>query len=89
MDALAGVCSWNTNVILVWAWMLWCAYALATQTLLWFGHGCSGKRMLLQHKRYDGFGMDAVVSVCSWNMNIIMVWAWMLWRSYALATQTL
>ena len=23
MDALVSVCSWNTNGILVWAWMLW------------------------------------------------------------------
>ena len=46
MDALVIVCSWNTNVIMVWAWMLWLSYALGTRTLLWFGHGCSGERML-------------------------------------------
>ena len=23
--------------------------------------------MLLEHKRYDGLGMDALVSVCTWN----------------------
>ena len=23
MDALRAVCSWNTNGIMVWAWMLW------------------------------------------------------------------
>ena len=23
MDALVTVCSWNTNAIMVWAWMLW------------------------------------------------------------------
>ena len=23
MDAVVTVCSWNTNVIMVWAWMLW------------------------------------------------------------------
>ena len=23
MDALVSVCSWNTNGIMVWAWMLW------------------------------------------------------------------
>ena len=28
--------------------------------LLWFGHGCSGHRMLLEHERnYYGSGMDA------------------------------
>ena len=31
----------------------------------WFGHGCSGERMLLEHERYYGLGMDALVSVCS------------------------
>ena len=66
MNALAIVCSWNTNVIF-WAWMLWLSYALRTRTLLWFGHGCSGYRMLLEHERYYGLGMDARVI------------AWMLW----------
>ena len=32
---------------------------------LWFGHGCSGERMLLEHERHYGLGMDALVSVCS------------------------
>ena len=46
-----------------------------TWMLLWFGHGCSGNGMLL----YMG-----VVVVCSGkrmlsNMDVIMVWAWMLW----------
>ena len=26
---------------------------------LWFGHGCSGDRMLLEHERNYGLGMDA------------------------------
>ena len=46
---------------------------------LWFEHRCSGKLMLLEHERNYGLGMDALVSVCSWNTNGIMVWAWMLW----------
>ena len=75
MDATVTVCSWNTNVIVVWAWVLQCRYALGTRTLLWFGHGCSSDRMLLEHERYYGLGMGATVTVCSWN---IMVWAWML-----------
>ena len=49
MDALVTVCSWNTNRIMVWAWMLWSRYALGTRTGLWFGHGCSGQRMLFEH----------------------------------------
>ena len=28
---------------------------------LWFGHGCSGERMLLEHERNYGLGMDALV----------------------------
>ena len=89
MDALVRVCSWNTNVIMVWAWMLWSAYALGTRTLLWFGHGCFGQRMLSEHERYYGLGTDALVSVCSGNVNVIVAWAWMLWSAYALGTRTL
>ena len=89
MDALAILCSWNTNVIMVWAWMLWQPYALGTRTLSWFGHGRSGNGMLLEHERYHALGMGAVATVCSWNTNVIMVWAWMLWQPYALGTRTL
>ena len=88
MDALVFVCSWNMNGIMVWAWMLWSPYALGKRTELWFGHGCSGLRMLLENDRNYGLGMDALVTVCSWNTNGIMVWAWMLWSSYALGTRT-
>ena len=88
MDALDSGCSWNTNGVMVWAWMLWSAYALGTRTGLWFEHGCSGHRMLLEHERSYGLGMDALVSGCSWNTNGIMIWAWMLWSAYALGTLT-
>ena len=88
MDALVSVCSWKRHGIMVWAWMLWLAYALGTRTELWFGHGCSGYRMLLEPARNYGLGMDALVSVCPWNPNGIMVWAWMLWLAYALGTRT-
>ena len=83
------VCSWNTNVIMVWAWALWSPYALGTRTLLVFGHGCSGHRVLSEHERSHGLGMGALVSVCSWNTNVIMVWAWVLQCRYALGTRTL
>ena len=89
MVVLVTVCSWNANVIIVWAWMLWSPYALGTRTLLWFRHGCSGHRMLLEHERYYGLGIVVLVTVCSWNTNAIMVWAWMLWSPYALGTRTL
>ena len=85
----ATVCSRNTNVIMVWAWMQWQLYALGTRTLSWFGHGCSGNRRRLEQERYHGLGMGAVATVCSRNTNVIMVWAWMLWQPYALRTRTL
>ena len=72
-------CSWNTNGIMVWAWMLrgpvcswnmnglWfehgccgAPYALGTRTEVWFWRACSGDRMLLQHQRNYGLGMDAL-----------------------------
>ena len=88
-DALVIVCSWSTNVIMVWARMLWSSYALGARTLLWFGRGCSGHRMLFEHERYYGLGTHALVIVCSWSTNVIMVWARMLSSSYALGARTL
>ena len=67
-----------------WAWMLLFSHALGTRTLLCFGHGCFGYRMLLEHERNSALGMDAVVTVCSWNTNVIMLRAWMLWLSSVL-----
>ena len=34
--------------------------------------------MLLEHERYYRLGMDALVTVRSWNTTVIMVWACML-----------
>ena len=84
------------GIYMVWAWMLWSLYyALETRTLLRFEHGCSGHRMLSEHDRYCGIyglGMDALVTECSRNRNVIMVfmvWAWMLWSPHALGTRPL
>ena len=44
----------------------------STRTELWFGHGCTGYRMLLEHKGDYGLGMDALVTLCSWNTKEIM-----------------
>ena len=92
MDAMVTVCSWSTNAIMVWAWMQCTGYRMlleqlgmdallialtCTRTELWFGHGCKGNRMLLEHELDYGLGMDAKETVCSWNTNEIMVWAWM------------
>ena len=89
MDALVTVCFWNTKRNMVWACMLWRPHAFGTRTALWFGHGCSGHRMLLEHERNYGLGMDALVTVCSWNTNGSIVWAWVLWSLYALGLRTL
>ena len=89
MDALATVCSWNTNVIMVWAWMLWQPYALGTRTLSCFGQGRIANRMFSEHERYHALGMAASPTVCSWNTNVIMVWAWPHWQPCALGTRTL
>ena len=59
MDALFIVCSRKTNAIVVWAWMRLSSYAPGTRTFLWFGHGCTGNRMLAEHERSYGLGMDA------------------------------
>ena len=83
MNALVTVCSCNTKGIMVGAWMLRSPYALGTRRELWFGHACSSHRMLLEHERNCGLGMHAIVTVCSWNTNGIVVWAWMLWSPYA------
>ena len=40
--------------------------------MMWF-------RMFLEYERDSGLGMDALVTICSWNPNIIMGWAWMHW----------
>ena len=69
MYAPVAVCSWSTNGVMIWAWMLWSPYALGTRTEFWFGHGCSGRRMLLEHERNYGLGMDALVIECFWNTN--------------------
>ena len=37
--------------------------------VLWFGHGCSKTRMLFEHERNYALGMDALVTVCPWDMN--------------------
>ena len=54
---------------MVWAWMLWCPYALGTRTELRFGHTCSGRRMFLENERNDGSGMHALAMECSWKQE--------------------
>ena len=58
MDDLVIACSWNTNGSMALACMLWLPHALATRTELWFGHRCSGDRMLLEHERNYGLSIS-------------------------------
>ena len=88
-DALVAVCSWTTNVIMVWARMHWSPCARGPRTSLWFGQGCTGRRVLVDHERYYGLGKDALVTVCSWTVNVIMVWARMHWSPCARGPRTL
>ena len=40
--------------------------------------------MFLEHERYHGLGMDAVLGYRgSWNTNVIVVWAWTLEYSFS------
>ena len=50
----------QVKAFLPWLQYLCQPYALGTRTLSWFGHGCSGNRMLSEHERYHGLGMDAL-----------------------------
>ena len=88
MDAPVAVCFWNASGFTLWAWMLWSRYAPGTRTELCFGHRCSGHCVLLEHEWNYALGMKARVTVCSWNTNGIMLWAWMLWSPYTLGTRT-
>ena len=40
---------------------------------IFFGHGCSGGRTLLEHGRYHGLGMDAPPTVGSLNTDVNVV----------------
>ena len=67
--------------------MHWLSCALGTRTESWFGHRCTGNRilrMLWENERNSPLGMDALVIVCSCNTNRILVWAWMLSSSHSL-----
>ena len=44
--------------------------------------------MLLEHERNYDLGMDGLGTVCSWNTNGILIWAWMVGEPYALGTRT-
>ena len=47
----------------------------ASYCLSLFGLGCAGSRVRLEHQCYYGLGMDALLTVCTWNTNVMMVLA--------------
>ena len=79
MDGLVTVCSRNTNVILLCGQGCSGSRVLLEKegyyALICFGYGCFGYRMLSEHERSYGLGMDALVTVCSWNTNDIRLFA--------------
>ena len=86
MDATVTVCSWNTNVIMVWgmdATVTVCSWNtnLGTRTLYGLGNtlyglgnGCSGQRMLLKHERSLWFRHGCSGHRVPPDTNIIIVW---------------
>ena len=62
MDVKVTVCSWNKGL-----GMDAMVTALRTRRQFWFGHECNGNRMLLEHGRDNGLGMDVKETVCSWK----------------------
>ena len=45
------------------------------RALSWFGHERFGNRIHLEHERYHGLGMHALVAAHTWKVS--MLWAWM------------
>ena len=102
MGALGTVCTWNTNGIMIWAWMLWeheRNYDLGMDALgavcSWNTNGIMIWAWVLWEPYALGTRTEFMIwawvlwePVCSWNTNGIMIWAWMLWEPYALGTRT-
>ena len=59
----------NTNGSIAWPWVLPSSSALEHERYV--VHGCSGNRMLLEHKRYYGLNMDAPNIECIQTRSII------------------
>ena len=49
-------------------------FAPRTRALFRFQHGCPGQRMHLDHERYLGLAMDALIRVCTKNKNNVLEW---------------
>ena len=47
MDGLVSGCAWNANGIMIWARMLWSAYALGTRTVPARALGAPGAKLLV------------------------------------------
>ena len=72
MDALVSLCSWNTNGIMVLAWMLWSAHSSKHERN--YGLGMDALVSALIETRAElRFGHGCFGSICSWNTNGNMV----------------
>ena len=102
MDALVIVCSRNTSVTMVWAWMRDSMPRNTNVILVWaWSHYfwyAFGTRTFLWFGRgcaivsmlsEPPMPLFIVCSVCSRNTKVILVWEWMHLLSYALGTRTL
>ena len=70
MGALVDVCSWNANVIMVWTWMLLSSMHSNTNVIMvWTWMLLSSSA--LEHERYYGLDIDALVRVCCWKRHKI------------------
>ena len=49
-------------------------FAPRTRALFRFQHGCPGQGMHLEHGRYLGLAMDALIRVCTKNKSNILEW---------------
>ena len=47
----SAICSWNTNGIMVWAWIFWLAQSFKDDMGYGLAHRCSGHRMVVEHER--------------------------------------
>ena len=64
MDAPVIPMRSNMNAIMV---------GVGTRTLLWFGRG-SAQNAFSETTNVTGWGMDALLNVCSWNTISTLLW---------------
>ena len=105
MVLLVTVLTWNTNGIMVGAWMLWLTYALergrycgVDMDALVNRCSCNTNAMMVWAWMLWSMGTQAIIhrvwawmllESCTLGNGLIWVGAWVLWSTCALATPTL